>query len=312
MAIKSFSFTLSILSALVLTGCQLRTVRQESPRTAPLTVGPPLPEKIEQPELPARGESKRVALILGPGGAKAFAHVGVLKALHQQRIPIEKIVGLEWGALVGGLYAQKGQIHEVEWKLYKLEQQAIMKPKNKGFFSRGEGPESISALNGFFQDSFGAEEIANSKIGFGCPSRSVWTGVVAWQNRGPFREAMKRCLPFPPIFKVQGTFLAGASQGTEAVEMLAKEGFNVIILVNVLGSAAPVGREALLENLNHVILWQEIKRAIQEVGRLNVEVINVDTSNFAMVQFEAKKDLILMGEVAGQKAASALISKYGF
>ena len=61
---------------------------------------------------------------------------------------------------------------------------------------------------------------------------------------------MKRCLPFPPLFKVQGTFVAGASQASEAVDRLRNEGYNVIVLVNVLGSAMPVGQDALLEKLN--------------------------------------------------------------
>lgn len=267
---------------------------------------------IEPPPPPTKEEPKRVAVILGPGGAKALAHVGVLKALQQQRIPVERIIGLEWGALIGAMYAQKGQIHDVEWKLYKMEQQEVLKPKSKGFFSRNNDQPSISSLDGYLQDNFNKEDLASGKIKFSCPSRSVWTGVITWQSRGLVREVIKRCLPYPPIFKMQGTFLAGASQATEAVEALAKEGFNVIIMVNVLGSGLPFGQEALLDNLNHVILWQEVKRAIGEVARLNVEHINVDTSAYPMVQFEAKKDLVSLGEEAGRNAASSLILKYGF
>jgi hypothetical protein len=73
-----------------------------------------------------------------------------------------------------------------------------------------------------------------------------------------------------------------------------------------------VAQDALLDNLNHVILWQEVKRAMGEWSRLNIELINVDTSAYPMVQFEAKKDLIGLGESAGQKAAAPLITKYGF
>lgn len=182
----------------------------------------------------------------------------------------------------------------------------------KGFFSSNGDQPTISSLDKFLQDNFAKEDLNLGKIRFSCPSRSVWTGVVAWQNRGPVRDVIKRCLPYPPIFKMQGTFLAGASQATEAVELLAKEGFNVIIMVNVLGSGLPFGQDALLENLNHVILWQEVKRSVGEVARLNVEHINVDTSAFPMVQFQSKKDLVSLGEEVGRNAAASLISKYGF
>jgi len=252
-----------------------------------------------------------VAVILGPGGAKAFAHVGVLKAFQQQRVPVDKIVGLEWGALVAGLYAVKGQVHDVEWKLYKMEQQKVFEPK--GFFSRGDGGENdLSILDGFLRESFGADDVSRSKTPFACPTRSVWSGVVAWQTRGAYRDVIKRCLAFPPTFKVKGTFLAGASQATEAVEMLVKEGYNVIILVNPLGSAMPVPQDSLRENLNHVILWQEIKRALAETSRLNIDTVYVDTSSYPMTQYAAKKELISLGEQAGVKAAGGLIQKYGF
>lgn len=265
-------------------------------------------EEVYRPLPPTA--KKKVAVILGPGGAKSFAHIGVLKALQQQRVPIEKVVGLEWGALMGGLFSVKGTTHDAEWKLYKMEQQNPLQPK--GFFSRNSNEASIAVMDNFLTDSFGREEIGKAKIPFICPSRSILTGVVAWQTRGGFKEAMKRCLPYPPIFKAQGTFVAGASQATEAVELLVREGFNVIILVNVLGSGMPVPQENLRENLNHVLLWQEVKRAIAETSRLNIDTINVDTSKAAMTQFNAKKDLISLGEAAGQKAAGQLITKYGF
>jgi NTE family protein len=274
----------------------------------------PLPPSAQQEEVfrpPPPQEKRRVAVILGPGGAKSFAHVGVLKALQQQRIPIEKVVGLEWGALIGGLFAIKGTVHDVEWKLYKMEQNNPL-TQSKSFFSRSGPEHSLSVMDNFFNDVFGREEIAKARLPFACPSRSIYSGVVAWQKSGSFRDAVKRCLAFPPVFKAQGTFIAGASQATEAVELLVKEGYNVIILVNVLGSAMPVGQDALRDNLNYVILWQEVKRAIYETSRLNIDTINVDTSSVPMTNFAAKKDLISLGETAGARAANGLIVKYGF
>lgn len=49
---------------------------------------------------------KRVGLALGGGGARGLAHIGVLKTLETERIPIDLIVGTNTGALVGGAYAR--------------------------------------------------------------------------------------------------------------------------------------------------------------------------------------------------------------
>src|SRR5689334_10746214 len=61
-----------------------------------------LPLQDPQP-LPA--DHPKLALVLSSGGVRGLAHVGVLQALEEQGIEVDMIVGTEWGALVGGLYA---------------------------------------------------------------------------------------------------------------------------------------------------------------------------------------------------------------
>lgn len=51
------------------------------------------------------GERKKVAVVLGGGGAKGVAHIGVLKVLEEVGIPIDIVAGTSMGAIVGGLYA---------------------------------------------------------------------------------------------------------------------------------------------------------------------------------------------------------------
>ncbi|MDE2829058.1 MAG: patatin-like phospholipase family protein, partial [Gemmatimonadota bacterium] len=56
--------------------------------------------------LPSFAKQKpRVALVLSGGGARGGAHIGVLRVLEREGIPIDLIVGVSYGALVGGLYA---------------------------------------------------------------------------------------------------------------------------------------------------------------------------------------------------------------
>ncbi|NAW87777.1 patatin-like phospholipase family protein [Photobacterium halotolerans] len=59
-------------------------------------------------------ERLKVGLVLGGGGAKGAAHVGVLKALEELQIPVDYIVGTSMGAYVGGLYASGMSADEVE------------------------------------------------------------------------------------------------------------------------------------------------------------------------------------------------------
>ena len=254
--------------------------------------------------------SHRIAVILGPGGAKTFAHVGVLKALQRQRVPIEKVVGLEWGALVGGLFAHHGQVHDVEWKLYKLEQQNL--PRPKGFFTRAGTTTGVKVMDSYLTEAFGRDELGSARVKFSCPTRTLWAGVVGFQDRGTFRDVIKRCLAYPPVFNVEGSFLAGASQVAESIEALKREGYDVILLVNVLGSALPSKQDGLPDNTTHMILWQEVRRAMLMGARSpEIESINVDTNAYPILQFESGKELSQLGEAAGNAAAAKIVAKFG-
>ena len=59
-------------------------------------------------------QRKRVAVVLGGGGAKGVAHIGVLKVLEEAGIPIDCIAGTSMGAIVGGLYAIGYSAEEIE------------------------------------------------------------------------------------------------------------------------------------------------------------------------------------------------------
>ncbi len=63
----------------------------------------------------------KVALVLSGGGARGFAHVGVLKALEAARVPVDMIVGTSMGAIVGGLYASGMTADELEREILAVQ-----------------------------------------------------------------------------------------------------------------------------------------------------------------------------------------------
>jgi NTE family protein len=64
--------------------------------------------------LATSGYTQKVALVLSGGGAKATAHIGVLKALEENNIPVDYIIGNSMGALIAGLYASGYSPEEIE------------------------------------------------------------------------------------------------------------------------------------------------------------------------------------------------------
>jgi len=69
----------------------------------------------------AASERPRVALVLSGGGARGFAHVGVLKALEAAQVPVDMIVGTSMGAIIGGLYASGMKADDLEREILAVD-----------------------------------------------------------------------------------------------------------------------------------------------------------------------------------------------
>ena len=66
-------------------------------------------------------EREKVGLVLSGGGARGIAHIGVLKELERQHIPIDYVTGTSMGAIVGGLYASGRSVNEIEQILQDID-----------------------------------------------------------------------------------------------------------------------------------------------------------------------------------------------
>ncbi|HEX7915842.1 patatin-like phospholipase family protein, partial [Rudaea sp.] len=72
-------------------------------------------------EVPAQPTRQKTCLVLGGGGARGAAHIGVLKMLERERVPIDCITGTSMGAIVGGLYAAGYTADEIEAVLKSID-----------------------------------------------------------------------------------------------------------------------------------------------------------------------------------------------
>ncbi len=252
---------------------------------------------------------KKVAVLLGPGGYKAFAHAGVIKELRKQSVPIHGIIGVEWGALVAGLYAQRSQFNEVEWKLYKLEKMGL---NNTSFFGTKPKTQSIEILKDFLRENLDLKDLGRAATPFACPSLMLSTGVLRWQDRGPMSIAVQNCLAAPPLLTPEGDLVAGLMAVKEAALRLKKEGYNVILLVNVLGEGNLFDKSTAKDDYPNTVLWNEVRRSLWEAKSIVTDVIDVDTREISFTDLDSRKQIATAGEVAGDKAAKQLTTKYGF
>jgi len=79
--------------------------------------------------VPQDPDRPHTCLVLGGGGARGAAHIGVLKVLERERVPIDCIVGTSMGAVVGGLYASGYTADEIEAVLDRIDWAEVLRDK---------------------------------------------------------------------------------------------------------------------------------------------------------------------------------------
>lgn len=306
---KNFKLLAAAASIISLSGCAL-VERRTGPAPVPEVSGeksPPYEEQEKAPPVP--NSPKRVGIILGPGGAKALAHAGVLKELNRARIPITHVVGLEWGSLVGALFAQKGQVHEMEWKLYKMEKQPL---PSKSFFSSQLQAGKVSELRPYLKDCFGSVAQPGLDVRFSCPAQVVKTGELKWQEAGSFANSVEACLGLPPLYSAKPTALVAAVAVDEAIDRLRSAGAEVVVLVNVLGGGELFDMRQLPDSGASAILWNDIRRHLLRAKPRVDYWLEVSTDAISISDFERRREAVTAGEKAGQLAAKQMMERYGF
>ena len=168
---------------------------------------------------------KPVSLVLGGGGARGLAHIGVIKVLEAHKIPIKQIVGTSMGAVVGAVYAQYPDIALVEKKFRDLldEKEYNTEKLYNGINKVAEGwlehlseqiKEHITMNIAMFRESlFSAEKITrplehlldatniqDTKIPFTAVATNLITGAPVHFKSGSIINAVACSASIPGFF----------------------------------------------------------------------------------------------------------------
>jgi NTE family protein len=174
-------------------------------------------------------KSFKIGLVLGGGGTRGFAHLGVLKVLEEEKIPIDLICGTSFGSLVGGLYAAEPDADLVKEKIVRFLKSPVFKHARleflkenftqvkkssffnqiKSYFKRGlfygislnrgffiSAAELQRTLNGLIKEM----NIEDTKIPFYCVAADILSGAEIVLSKGPLREAVAASCAIPGIF----------------------------------------------------------------------------------------------------------------
>lgn len=140
---------------------------------------------------------KRIALVLGSGGARGIAHIGVIAHLEALGHRIVYIAGCSMGALVGGIYAA-GELPVYESWLRSLERRAVIGLLDLTFGRPGlfKGERLIGVL----RELIGEHDIQDLPIGYTAVATDLIEQREIWLNRGPLFDAIRASIAIPTIF----------------------------------------------------------------------------------------------------------------
>lgn len=140
---------------------------------------------------------KTVSLVLGSGGARGLAHIGIIHWLEAHGYRIESVAGCSMGALIGGIYAA-GKLEEYERWVRGIDKMGIFSLLDFSFGSGGlfKGERLIDTL----EELVGELRIEDLPITFTAVTADILREREVWLNRGPLFDAIRASISMPLFF----------------------------------------------------------------------------------------------------------------
>ena len=274
-------------------------------------------------------EKYRVGLALSGGGAKGIAHIGVLKVLEKEGIPVHLVSGNSMGSIIGALYASGYSAAQMERIIRSQNWQQILTDSlSRNDLSMEDKHEEgryvlnlpVSGLkvgrvkgiisghrimNTFSRYTVGVHSIhdfSELPIPFTCVATDLETGEMVVLDHGDLPEALRASMAIPTVFTpivINNRMLVdGGVVNSFPVRQLKKMGADVIIGIDVVGD---LYTKEELDSINKIIdqtVKIHGKKLRREQGELCDVLLKVDTRGYSASDFRKFDALIKIGEQA--------------
>jgi NTE family protein len=177
----------------------------------------------------------KIGLALGSGSARGWAHIGVLRALHEAGVKIDVVSGCSIGALVGAAYAD-GDLDDLERWVMGLTWKDVVGLMDVGM---NGGLIKGNKLLAFFERHFVDKAISALPLPFGCVATELANGREVWLREGSVSEAVRASIAVPgllaPVNRDGRLLVDGGLVNPVPVSLCRALGADIVIAVD-LGS----------------------------------------------------------------------------
>lgn len=244
----------------------------------------------------------KIGLALGSGGAKGLSHIGVIKFLVKNNIPINYIAGSSIGALIGGIYAVTQNIEEIENEVLNSNWKKIFSLLDPIFKGGLIGGKKVEKFVGKYTNQKTFNEI-NIKLKI--IATDIDTGNTVIIDKGNIATAIRASISFPLLFKpikINEKFLAdGGLSMPVPVDVVKKMGANIVIAVNLDGSYFDKVNDSrktkYYNTVNNSLNILKYHLANYNIENANI-IVTPRTGNVSWSKFLDGKNTITAGEKA--------------
>jgi NTE family protein len=291
---------------------------------------------------PVSKSRPRIALVLSGGGARGFAHIGVLRVLRELRVPVDIVAGTSMGSVVGGAYAAGASVEELaklardtNWDqviadrpardqlAYRRREEDVLLPSRIEFGVHRDGialPPS-AAGNAALEQALnrvlpaGTRDLPSNQLSL--PFRSVasdlLTGDAVELVDTPLFLTMRASLAVPGVFapvRVNDRLVVdGGLVRNLPVGMAHAMGADIVIAVNVGTPLAPeksLGSAlGVAQQMLNILTEQNVQRSLRELGPNDI-LIAPALNDVSFLDFSHIQSAIAAGEAAARALAPRL------
>ncbi len=294
--------------------------------------------------MPVEGRPK-IGLALGGGGARGAAHIGVLRVLEEQGVPVDFVAGTSMGAVVGGLYASGLSPDEIEKALtsvdwndtlsdrtaYKELTYRRKEDENRYLTSfeaglRGRrlalpsGLQSAQKVRFLLQTNLlhvaHVRDFSQLPIPFQAVAADIETGEAVVLDSGDLAEAIRASISIPGVFspmEIDGKLLVdGGIANNVPVDVVRAMGADIVIAVDVGG---PMLKREQLGSMfavtSQVLTILTRRNAAEQMKKADV-VLAPNVARWGAMAFNESKPIIAEGEKEARRVVQASGLPSGF
>ncbi|GGI16000.1 patatin-like phospholipase family protein [Oxalicibacterium faecigallinarum] len=260
---------------------------------------------------PQTAASVRIALVLGGGAARGFAHIGVIKALEAQGIVPDMVVGTSAGSVVGALYAAGNNGFALQKMALEMDEASIS-DWAVPLFSRSSGVLKGDALQNYVNKAINNMPIEKMKIPFAAVATDLNSGAPILFRRGNAGLAVRASSSVPGVFQPvrigNRLYVDGGLVAPVPVHFAREMGADFVIAVNI--SVQP---EAQLASSSVDVMLQTFAIMGQTINQFELKdadiVIRPSLGMMKGTDFNGRNLAVLAGEQAAMSQMADIKAK---